>query len=92
MDCEAVGNIIGTKTIINEFVAYRLLGEYKRAGEISVTFEFADPFLFPNIISPNSFFLQLRSSAIATYAICGFANPSSMGCVCYGEKQVERIL
>lgn len=35
-DCEAVGNIIGTKTIINEFVAYRLLGEYKSAGEISV--------------------------------------------------------
>lgn len=38
-DCEAVGNIIGTKTIINEFVAYRLLGEYKSAGEISVAFD-----------------------------------------------------
>lgn len=36
-DCEAVGNIIGTKTFINEFVAYRLLGEYKKAGEISVS-------------------------------------------------------
>jgi pyrimidine nucleoside transport protein len=35
-DCEAVGNIIGTKTIINEFVAYQLLGQYKEAGEISV--------------------------------------------------------
>lgn len=35
-DCEAVGNIIGTKSIINEFVAYRLLGEYKKAGIISV--------------------------------------------------------
>lgn len=35
-DCEAVGNIIGTKTIINEFVAYQLLGKYKKAGEISV--------------------------------------------------------
>lgn len=23
--------------------------------------------------------MQLRSSAIASYAICGFANPSSMG-------------
>lgn len=36
-DCEAVGNVIGTKTLINEFVAFQLLGEYKRAGEISVS-------------------------------------------------------
>lgn len=35
-DCEAVGHVIGTKTIINELVAYRLLGEYNQAGEISV--------------------------------------------------------
>lgn len=35
-DCEAVGNVIGTKTIVNEFVAYRILGDYKRDGEISV--------------------------------------------------------
>lgn len=37
VDCEKVGNVIGTKTIINEFVAYQLLGEYKRAGAISVS-------------------------------------------------------
>lgn len=36
-DCEAVGNVIGTKTIINEFVAYRLLGRYKADGLISVS-------------------------------------------------------
>lgn len=35
-DCDAVGKIIGTKTIVNEFVAYELLGKYKRNGEISV--------------------------------------------------------
>lgn len=35
-DCEPIGNVIGTKTIVNEFVAYRLLGNYKRAGRISV--------------------------------------------------------
>lgn len=51
-----VGKLIGTKTIINEFVAYQRLGEFINA----------------KVISP-------RSSAIATYAICGFANPSSMG-------------
>lgn len=36
-DCEVVGNIIGTKTIINEFVAFRLLGQYIENGEISVS-------------------------------------------------------
>ena len=35
-DCEAVGNVIGTKTFLNEFVAFELLGDYKEAGEISV--------------------------------------------------------
>ena len=37
-DCEAVGNIIGIKTIVNEFVAFKKLGEYKAAKEISVRF------------------------------------------------------
>lgn len=55
-DCELVAQVIGAKTIINEFVAFQKLGVIKEAGTIS-----------------------LRSSAIATYAICGFANPSSMG-------------
>ena len=36
VDCEAVGKIIGTKTVINEFVAYELLGKFKEANEISV--------------------------------------------------------
>lgn len=35
-DCEAVGHVIGTKTFINEFVAYRELGENMRTGQISV--------------------------------------------------------
>ena len=40
VDCEKVGNVIGTKTIINEFVAYKLLGQYKEAGAISVSSNF----------------------------------------------------
>ena len=36
-DCEAVGNVIGTKMIFNEFVAFHKLGEYEKAGEISVS-------------------------------------------------------
>lgn len=35
-DCEAVGNVIGTKTIVNEFVAFRVLGQYIEDGMISV--------------------------------------------------------
>lgn len=38
-DCEAIGNVIGTKMFLNEFVAFGLLGKYKKAGEISVNFE-----------------------------------------------------
>lgn len=36
VDCEKVGSVIGTKTVINEFVAYERLGAFKRAGAISV--------------------------------------------------------
>lgn len=35
-DCENVGLLIATKTIINEFVAYERLGKMKAAQEISV--------------------------------------------------------
>jgi CNT family concentrative nucleoside transporter len=53
-DCLAVGNLLGTRMSINEFVAYIQLG--KLAGQI-------DP----------------RSFTIATFALCGFANFSSIG-------------
>jgi pyrimidine nucleoside transport protein len=35
-DCDEVGNVIGTKTIVNEFVAFQVLGRYLENGEISV--------------------------------------------------------
>jgi concentrative nucleoside transporter, CNT family len=53
-DCREVGNLLGTRMSINEFVAYIQLG--KLAGQI-------DP----------------RSFTIATFALCGFANFSSIG-------------
>ena len=55
-DCEKVSRLIGIKTILNEFIAYRELGVLIEAGEISA-----------------------RSQVIATYALCGFANPGSIG-------------
>jgi len=53
-DSVAVGNLLGTRMSINEFVAYIQLG--KLTGQI-------DP----------------RSFTIATFALCGFANFSSIG-------------
>ncbi len=52
-DCAAVGNLLGTRLILNEFVAYVDL------GKIGST-------------------LDPRSFIISTYALCGFANLSSI--------------
>jgi len=53
-DAAAVGNLMGTKLVLNEFVAFSMLGPMK--GHIAE-----------------------RSFTIATYALCGFANFSSIG-------------
>lgn len=55
-DCEKISRLIGLKTILNEFIAYRELGVLIENNEISK-----------------------RSTVIATYALCGFANPGSIG-------------
>jgi CNT family concentrative nucleoside transporter len=52
-DCATVGNLLGTRLILNEFVAYVNLGT------------------IGNTLDPKSF-------VIATYALCGFANLSSV--------------
>ena len=52
-DCAAIGNLLGTRLILNEFVAFINLGTIKAN------------------IDPRSFI-------IATYALCGFANLSSV--------------
>ena len=52
-DCSAVGNLLGTRLVLNEFVAYLQLG-------------------------PLQAQLDPRSFTIATYALCGFANFSSI--------------
>ena len=51
---QLVGNLLGTRMVINELVAYSLLGAQKGA-------------------------LDPRSFTIATFALCGFANLSSIG-------------
>lgn len=53
-DAATVGNLMGTKVVVNEFVAFSMLGPLK--GHLAE-----------------------RSFTIATYALCGFANFSSIG-------------
>jgi len=53
-DCGLVGNLLGTRMVINELVAYSMLGAKQ------------------GVLDPRSF-------AIATFALCGFANFSSIG-------------
>src|SRR5258706_9686524 len=53
-DANTIGNLLGTRMVLNEFVAYAQLGTLKAS------------------LDPKSF-------TIATYALCGFANFSSIG-------------
>jgi CNT family concentrative nucleoside transporter len=53
-DCRAIGNLLGTRMVVNELVAFSLLGPMKSS-------------------------LDPRSFTIATFALCGFANFSSIG-------------
>jgi len=52
-DCASIGNLLGTRLVLNEFIAFQQLGPMK---------DHMDP----------------RSFTIATYALCGFANFSSI--------------
>jgi concentrative nucleoside transporter, CNT family len=54
-DCMTVGQLIGVKTVLNEFVAYLQMGDILKAGGLSP-----------------------RSMIIAAYALCSFANFSSI--------------
>jgi len=53
-DCHIVGNLLGTRMVLNELVAFSMLGPQKA------------------VLDPRSF-------TIATFALCGFANLSSIG-------------
>jgi CNT family concentrative nucleoside transporter len=53
-DCRAIGNLLGTRMVLNELVAYSMLGPLR------------------TVLLPRSF-------TIATFALCGFANLSSIG-------------
>jgi concentrative nucleoside transporter, CNT family len=53
-DCQLIGNLLGVRMVLNELVAFSMLG-------------------------PQKAMLDPRSFTIATFALCGFANFSSIG-------------
>lgn len=55
-EAQAVGSVLGTRTVVNEIVAFQDLHSLHAAGALSE-----------------------RSVAICTFAVCGFANLSSIG-------------
>ncbi|XP_068698450.1 solute carrier family 28 member 3-like isoform X3 [Montipora foliosa] len=62
-DCDVVAELLGTKTFLNEFVAYIGLSGYIK-----------------NRTTLNGLrTISIRSEIIATYALCGFSNVSSIG-------------
>ena len=62
-DCPAVGNLLGLRMVTNELIAFQRLGPMK------------DQIL----AGPMGHVLDPRSFTIATFALCGFANFSSIG-------------
>ena len=55
-DCPIVGGLLGTRTVLNELIAFKDLGGFIDAGALAP-----------------------RSIMITTFALCGFANFSSIG-------------
>ena len=63
-DCKAAGQLMGLKMATNEFVAYKTLNEIAPLGENG---------------APSVENITARTRQIMTYALCGFANFSSIG-------------
>ncbi len=59
-DCRIVGGLLGTRTVLNELIAFGDLGNYAEKAKLA------------GQLGPRAF-------TIATYALCGFANLSSIG-------------
>ncbi|KAG1944853.1 sodium/nucleoside cotransporter 1 isoform X1 [Pimephales promelas] len=68
-----VAELIGTKLFLNEFIAYEKLAGYKNNRLNGILEETV---------------LSVRSEIICTYALCGFANFSSLGIVIGGLSSI----
>ncbi|ESO12301.1 hypothetical protein HELRODRAFT_93209 [Helobdella robusta] len=92
-DCRKVGQLIGVKTFINEFVAFEELGIFidnrKKFDEhvrLNGTWEYSstnDDIILQHPYGNSTVLkhgvIEDRSVVISTYALCGFSNISSIG-------------
>ncbi|KAF4072098.1 hypothetical protein AMELA_G00270420 [Ameiurus melas] len=69
-----VAELIGTKLFLNEFIAYEKLSKLKNNRL--------------NGITEVGHYISVRSEIISTYALCGFANFSSIGIVIGGLSSI----
>ncbi|XP_056137774.1 sodium/nucleoside cotransporter 1 [Lampris incognitus] len=77
-ECFIVAKLIGTKLFLNEFVAYTELSELKdhRLNGLD------------EVIEGERQWISVRSEIICTYALCGFANFSSLGIMIGGLSSI----
>lgn len=68
-DCFTVGKLFGIKTFLNEFIGYSDLVKYIDTGSMA---------------GNATAFISKRSEIVATHALCGFCNVSSLGIVVGG--------
>ncbi|EHB03228.1 Sodium/nucleoside cotransporter 1 [Heterocephalus glaber] len=68
-DCPVVAELLGTKLFLNEFVAYQGLSEYKRRRLAGAE----------EWVGARKQWISVRAETLTTFALCGFANVSSIG-------------
>ncbi|XP_077729468.1 sodium/nucleoside cotransporter 1 isoform X2 [Canis aureus] len=68
-DCPVVAELLGIKLFLNEFVAYQGLSQYKQR-RLSGAEEW---------VGPKKQWISVRAEILTTFALCGFANFSSIG-------------
>ncbi|XP_034523726.1 sodium/nucleoside cotransporter 1 isoform X3 [Ailuropoda melanoleuca] len=68
-DCPVVAELLGIKLFLNEFVAYQELSRYKQRRLAGVE----------EWVGGKKQWISVRAEILTTFALCGFANFSSIG-------------
>ncbi|XP_037689061.1 sodium/nucleoside cotransporter 1 isoform X4 [Choloepus didactylus] len=68
-DCPVVAELLGIKLFLNEFVAYQELSKYKQRRLAGVE----------EWVGARKQWISIRAEILTTFALCGFANFSSIG-------------
>ncbi|MBZ3880035.1 Sodium/nucleoside cotransporter 1 [Sciurus carolinensis] len=68
-DCPVVAELLGIKLFLNEFVAYQELSQYRQRRLAGVE----------EWVGAKKQWISVRAEILTTFALCGFANFSSIG-------------